>query len=391
MFNNAHILTSLAARFESPERSPSPPHRAKIQTELCLPARLPTTGFIEREAEILAPREVIRQLIRTPSPETLSPTSDSESRRSLGSRRSSQASEPEDSPSSKRRASGIWSSLSSAVNATQKLGKNRAARPWKVEPYQIFAAVERHDIMFLMEVRDRDFELLLRKNGDATPLLHAMRIGHQDVAVVLLGAFSRYINNLGDEEMALPRTKTRLKALRTNLKLAIDFGLQKSQSDLIPSFLQTLIMSEGDKWVESQVVTIAGLLREGNAGKPVENAGNTVRKFATKQLGKADIIAALEDYVANATADLLMMAAWNCALDTIDGEPIPTYYFARDDRVYKAFTERLDRHKQAINKTCTRRLRWQMRVLRAVMEGRQTTYNRKVQTLAEEFDQGSGV
>lgn len=122
-----------------------------------------------------------------------------------------------------------------------------------------------------------------------------MRIGHQDVAVVLLGAFSRYINNLGDEEMALPRTKTRLKALRTNLKLAIDFGLQKSQSDLIPSFLQTLIMSEGDKWVESQVVTIAGLLREGNAGKPVENAGNTVRKFATKQLGKADIIAALED------------------------------------------------------------------------------------------------
>lgn len=197
MYNNAHILTSLAARFESPERSPSPPQRARIQSELCLPARLPTTGasatavvssrmltfgilgFIEREAEILAPREVIRQLIRTPSPEALSPDSDSESRRSLGSRRSSQASEPEDSPSSKRRASGIWSSLSSAMNATQKLGKNRAARPWKVEvrggispkrvhtlivqflrqPYQIFAAVEQHDIMFLMEVRDRDFEV----------------------------------------------------------------------------------------------------------------------------------------------------------------------------------------------------------------------------------------
>lgn len=27
--------------------------------------------------------------------------------------------------------------------------------------------------------------------------------------------------------------------------------------------------------------------------------------------------------VYNATADLLMMAAWNCALDTIQGEPIP--------------------------------------------------------------------
>lgn len=56
--------------------------------------------------------------------------------------------------------------------------------------------------------------MLLRKNGDVTPLLHAMRIGNQDVAVTLLGAFSRYINQLQDEEMALPRTKTRLKALR---------------------------------------------------------------------------------------------------------------------------------------------------------------------------------
>lgn len=138
-----------------------------------------------------------------------------------------------------------------------------------------------------------------------------MRIGHQDVAIILLGAFSRYVNNLSDEEMALPRTKTRLKALRqlfallpshvshrvagTNLKLAIDFGLQKSQSDLIASFLQTLIMSEGEKWVEAQVASIAGLLREGTAGKPVQNAQSTVRKFATKQLGKAEAIAALED------------------------------------------------------------------------------------------------
>ena len=81
----------------------------------------------------------------------------------------------------------------------------------------------------------------------------------------------------------------------TNLKLAIDYGLQKSQSDLIASFLQTLIMSEGDKWVEAQVASIAGSLREGTTGRPVENAEGTVRKFATKQLGKAEAIAALED------------------------------------------------------------------------------------------------
>lgn len=54
-------------------------------------------------------------------------------------------------------------------------------------------------------------------------------------------------------------------------------------------------MSEGDKWVEAQVASVAGSLREGTSGKPVQNAESTVRKFATKQLGKAESIAALED------------------------------------------------------------------------------------------------
>lgn len=79
------------------------------------------------------------------------------------------------------------------------------------------------------------------------------------------------------------------------MKLAIDFGLQTQQSDLIASFLQTLIMSEGEKWVSQQAATIGGLLREGSEGKPVSNAQSTVRRFATKQLGRADVIAALED------------------------------------------------------------------------------------------------
>lgn len=59
-------------------------------------------------------------------------------------------------------------------------------------------------------------QLLLRKTGDATPLLHAMRIGqsHRDVAILLLGAFSRWINHLEDNEINLPRTRVILKALR---------------------------------------------------------------------------------------------------------------------------------------------------------------------------------
>lgn len=81
----------------------------------------------------------------------------------------------------------------------------------------------------------------------------------------------------------------------TNLKLAIDYGLQQSQSDLVASFLQTLIMSEGDKWVVAQASNIGLALRAGTAGKPVETAGSAVRSFATKELGKASVIAALED------------------------------------------------------------------------------------------------
>lgn len=141
-----------------------------------------------------------------------------------------------------------------------------------------------------------------------------MRIGqsHRDVAIVLLGSFSRYVNNLSDEEYKQPKTKTLLKALRklaylypsdytklfrrgTNLKLAIDYGLQNSQSDLTASFLQTLVMSEGERWVRDQVSTTSLALRAGNSAKPVAAAESVVRKFATKELGKAQSIAATEE------------------------------------------------------------------------------------------------
>ena len=89
--------------------------------------------------------------------------------------------------------------------------------------------------MFLMEVRDRAFhvrsgwsntntdlqlnQVLLKKSGDATPLVHSMRIGksHSDVTIVLLGALSRWVNHLSDEEVNLPQTKVLLRALRESV------------------------------------------------------------------------------------------------------------------------------------------------------------------------------
>ncbi|KAG6813491.1 hypothetical protein H0H92_010516 [Tricholoma furcatifolium] len=231
-----------------------------------------------REAKDLAPKAILRQLRRSPTPPSEEPHAPTPS--SAHARTTSQSSE---------------NSLTAPKSPKTQI--NRTAAWTEPQPFEVFRAIERKDLVFLMEVRDRGFPLLLRKTGDATPLLHAMRIGqsHRDVAIVLLGAFSRYINHLSDEDILKPRTKMILKALRTNLKLAIDYGLAKSQSDLTASFLQTLVMSEGDKWVLAQVSTVSHALNAGTAGQPVQTAESAVRRFATKELGKADLIAALED------------------------------------------------------------------------------------------------
>jgi hypothetical protein len=51
-----------------------------------------------------------------------------------------------------------------------------------------------------------------------------------------------------------------------------------------------------------------------------------------------------------------------------------TWYFARDDRVHKALLVNLDQQANFINRSIGRRLRWQFRVIRAVMEGNSRTY-----------------
>ncbi|KIK48644.1 hypothetical protein CY34DRAFT_7976 [Suillus luteus UH-Slu-Lm8-n1] len=380
MVNNASVILSIVERF-SPDFAQRSVTRARVSPDPCLPARLPTTGFLQREAEQNAPKAVLRQLRRSPTPP--SPTTEyhdaTEDTQPHAGRRGSVSSE---------------SDQTSPTRSLFTISRSQPSGGWKEpQPFEVFRAVERKDIMFLMEVRDRAFPLLLRKTGDATPLLHAMRIGqsHRDVAIILLGAFSRWINHLEDSEIGLPRTRVILKALRTNLKLGIDYGLYKSQSDLVASFMQTLVMSEGEKWIRAQVSSVSLALRSGNAGKPVSTAEAAVRKFATKELSKADAIAALEDYVANATTDLLLLGAWAIALESIEGEPIPVYYFARDDRVFKSFMDRVNTHQATIRRTLSRRLKWQFRVLQNVLEGRNTTYRRKVEIVTEELDDGDGV
>ncbi|KAJ7283739.1 hypothetical protein C8J57DRAFT_1432781 [Mycena rebaudengoi] len=332
----------------------------------------PYTGFLQREAESVAPKAILRQLRRSPTPPLTSPEL-----------------EPEESQGNHERQrrpslTSLASSSSSIKSFGSSLVQHKRDPNWKEpEPYEVLRAVERKDIMYLMEVRDRAFPLLVRMSGGITPLLHAMRLGqsHREVAIVLLGAFSRWVNHVEDEQMENPRTKMILKALRTNLKLAIDYGLTKTQgSDLTASFLQTSVYR--DTWVVGQAANISLALRAGTEGRPVKTADSAVRKFATRELGRSDVlIATLEDYIANATADLLMMGAWSTASEIL-----------ANDRVYKAFVERLDEHKNAIKFKLNRRLKWQLRVLTTVLgSGRSTTYRSKVELLAGELDEGDGV
>ncbi|KAJ7507712.1 hypothetical protein B0H11DRAFT_1704780 [Mycena galericulata] len=369
----------------SDQNSDRPKPRRRVSSDPCLPERLPTTGFLEREAETVAPKAILRQLRRSPTPPN-SPDLEAEA---------------EETEPHKHQRRPSLTSLASSASSIKSFGSSLIPRRqddkshsnWK-EPQAILRAVERKDIMYLMEVRDKAFHLLVRMSGGITPLLHAMRLGqsHRDVAVVLLGAFSRWVNHVEDDQMENPRTKLILKALRANLKLAIDYGLTKTQgSDLTASFLQTLIMSQGEVWVMGQAGNVGLALRAGTEGHPVQTADAAVRKFATRELGKADLIATLADYIANATADLLLMGAWMNACEVLELEQIPTYYFARDDRVYKAFVERLDEHKNAIQFKLSKRLKWQLRVLRTVLEGRTTTFRNKVEILAGELDEGEGV
>lgn len=84
------------------------------------------------------------------------------------------------------------------------------------EAFQVLRAIEKHDIMLLMDVKTRQFELLTTAVGGTTPLVHAMRLGKsresprsarmyflltnvstdRDIAILLTGAISRRVRPL---------------------------------------------------------------------------------------------------------------------------------------------------------------------------------------------------
>jgi hypothetical protein len=84
------------------------------------------------------------------------------------------------------------------------------------QAYELYQAIDKHDIEFIMRVRDHAFHLLLQKNAGEFPIVYAGRIGksHKDIVILLIGALSRYVNYLDDEDFEKKETKSTLKALR---------------------------------------------------------------------------------------------------------------------------------------------------------------------------------
>lgn len=162
-----------------------------------------------------------------------------------------------------------------------------------------------------------------------------------------------YVNHLDESDFEKKETIGILRQLRLNvctcvtapgsiltclaiqLKLAIDNSLlPESDPSLLSSYLQVLIMSEGDVWLHKAVheVSLAirlspyimGTVLDSSAG-PVHRADSMVRDFCTKELRSVQGgTFGVEAYIANAVMDLVIMATWSLIIEQIpEAEPLP--------------------------------------------------------------------
>lgn len=288
-----------------------------------------------------------------------------------------------------------------------------SSRPTKsYERHDLLRAIERQDHEAILEIRNHNFDLLLdsapgtssssSSHAMQTPLGYAISLGpkYTGTAVVITGAMSKYVNTLPDEQVFIqshrnrkrgndldPRTMERLRKLRGTLKLAVDHSLATDQTQLLSSYVQVLFMSSGTSFIDESVAALASSLRslfsssahrrDGSSGSalsaghdsaadPVAEAREIILQFVNQGLKKREKVAAVSDLVDNAAGDLVIMAAWECIRprggsndDADDAElqtPLPSYAFARDDRIATIFISRVDSLRAALDDQSKRAL-----------------------------------
>ena len=246
----------------------------------------------------------------------------------------------------------------------------------------------------LLHFSDHAFSLLLQKNAGEFPIVYVARIGKthrgeirkpslmnilnplliltspflirllgSDIAILLCGALSRYVNQLDEADFEKKATLVILRQLRTNLKLAIDHALEPSgDTSLLSSYFQVLIMSEGDVWLKKAIHEVSLVMKRWNvptlppmvetnpssrpetgarrpsthgrrsesSDGPVGVANKMVRDFCTKELKTleggghrhaGDV--GVEEYIANATMDLVILAGWSLIVERTPVEMLP--------------------------------------------------------------------
>ncbi|KAK4688617.1 hypothetical protein P7C73_g1486, partial [Tremellales sp. Uapishka_1] len=346
-YNYSHLLSSIdpahqassSRRTTSPNAPRSPNHRSSSPVLL---QPLPPSTSLTKESLAQSELELDRQ------------TRQLQREREL--KEALQEQEWEIQRETVRNDLGTWTRKNEKEKQRDVVSKGFVRPP---QAYELYQAIDKHDIDFIMRVRDHSFGLLLQKNAGEFPIIYASRIGesHRDVVILLVGAMSRYVNFLEDEDFEKRETQKTLKALRANLKLAIDNALLPAfSSSLLSSYLQVLIMSEGDAWLHKAVYEISLIFRD-PASHPAQAAEDMVRAFCTKELrGVKGGVSGVEEYVANAALDLLIMGCWSLVASQLGIDLLPTYTFARDLRTYQTFTEKKEENRGTLGR-CSRRVK----------------------------------
>ena len=116
-----------------------------------------------------------------------------------------------------------------------------------------------------------------------------------------------------------------------------------------------LVMSEGLPWLEHAVKSVrceldtwlsAKLHADGVVPQPLVVAHDAIESFLTSHMRvrrqeERVVVAAVDDYVANAASDLVLLALWSL-LPRHD--QLPLHAFARDERCTVLFCEQVKEH-----------------------------------------------